>query len=298
MVGMNNQQTTQSMHIQRVGFKRLVRHSEAHAQEVVHIAARVIGVQHRLIATTTEDVRHNCTGLGHDDLGGLIKLVVVRNIGGVRVERGQRIDGGGKHAHRVSGARERTHEGTEVFANHRLVIDVRAELLILSPARQLAVAQQPRHFQKIGVLAQLLDGVATVAQNRMLAVDVGDFRFALCSGEESGVERYPAVIAQLGNDDAIRPRTSLHHGQVELVRIDIKLCRCHSRTFLFMNHLPQTLTFTRSRTLVFRYSMSSVLPLANAGRYTKAEVRSCYQSKRTSACYVSNSRENREHIDG
>jgi len=43
--------------------------------------------------------------------------------------------------------------------------------------------------------------------------------------------------------------------------------------------------------------MSSVLPLANAGRYTKAEVRSCYQSKRTSACYVSNSRENREQTD-
>ena len=298
MIGVNNQQTAQSMHIQRVRFERLVRHSEAHAQEVVHIATRVIGVQHRLIATTAEDVRHNRAGLGHDDLGGLIELVGVGDIGGVRIERGQRIDGGGKHAHRMSGARERTHEGTEVFANHRLVIDVRAELLILSPARQLAMAQQPRHFQKIGVLAQLLDGVATVAQNRMLAVDVGDFRFALCSGEESGVERYPAVITQLGNDDAIRPRTSLHHGQVELVRIDIKLCRCHSRTFLFMNHLPQTLTFTRSRTLVFRYSMSSVLPLANAGRYTKAEVRSCYQSKRTSACYVSNSRENREHIDG
>ena len=109
----------------------------------------------------------------------------------------------------MSGARERTHEGTEVFANHRLVIDVRTELLILSPARQLAVAQQPRHLQKIGVLAQLLDGVTAVAQNRMLAVDVGDFRFALRGGEESGIKRYPAIVAQFGNDDAIRPCTCL-----------------------------------------------------------------------------------------
>ena len=236
---MDNQQSAQGVHIQRVRFERLVRHSEAHAQEVVYIAARVIGVQHRLIAATAEDVRHDRAGLGHDDLGGLIELVGVGDISGIRVERGQRIDGGGEHAHRVSGARERTHEGTEVFANHRLVVDVGAELIVFGLARQLAMTQQPRHFQKIGVFAQLLDGVATIAQNRMLAIDVGDFRFALCGGEESGVERHPAVITQLGNDDAVWSRTCLHHRQVELVRIDIKLCRCHSRTFLFMNHLPK-----------------------------------------------------------
>ncbi|WP_459252826.1 hypothetical protein [Bifidobacterium longum] len=50
----------------------------------------------------------------------------------------------------------------------------------------------------------------------MLAVDVGDFRFALCGGEESGIERYPAVIAQLGNDDAIRPALAFTTGRLNL----------------------------------------------------------------------------------
>lgn len=92
-------------------------------------------------------------------------------------------------------------------------------------------------LKKIGVLTQLLDRVAAVAQNRMLAVDIRNLRLALGSGQESGVKRHPAVIAQLGNNNAIRPRTRLHHRQVELARIDIKLCRRHARAFLFMNRL-------------------------------------------------------------
>mgnify|MGYP007129174869 CR=1 FL=1 len=33
MVGMDDEQTAKRVHVQRIGFERLIRHGEAHAQE-------------------------------------------------------------------------------------------------------------------------------------------------------------------------------------------------------------------------------------------------------------------------
>ena len=79
---------------------------------------------------------------------------------------------------------------------HRTMVDVGNETVVLLPIRQFAVAQQPCDLKEVGLLAQLLDRVSTVAQNRVLAVDVGDFRFALRGRQKSGVKRDPAIITQ------------------------------------------------------------------------------------------------------
>ncbi len=39
MVGVDDQQTAERVHVQRIGFERLVRHREAHAKEIIDIAA-------------------------------------------------------------------------------------------------------------------------------------------------------------------------------------------------------------------------------------------------------------------
>ena len=39
MVGMDDEQSAKRVHIQRIGVERLVRNGEAHAQEVIDIAA-------------------------------------------------------------------------------------------------------------------------------------------------------------------------------------------------------------------------------------------------------------------
>ena len=78
----------------------------------------------------------------------------------------------------MRGAREGAHERTEVLPHHRAVVDVGDETVVLVLVRQFAVTQQPSDFKEVGLLAQLLDRIATIAQNRVLAVDVRDFRFA------------------------------------------------------------------------------------------------------------------------
>ena len=129
------------MYIQRVGLEWLIRHGKAHTQEIVHIATRIIRVQHRLITATAENIRYDRASLGHDDLGRLIKLIGVGDVSRIRVERGQRVDCGGKHTHRMRGTRERAHERAEILADHGLMVDVGAELLVLGLAWQFAMTQ-------------------------------------------------------------------------------------------------------------------------------------------------------------
>ena len=79
------------------------------------------------------------------------------------------------------------------------------------------MAQQPGDFKEIGFFAQLLDGIASISQNRVLAVDVGDLRFALRSGQEARIERDPAIVVQRGYHDAVRACRGLDHRQGEVL---------------------------------------------------------------------------------
>lgn len=232
VVGMDDEQTAKRVHIQRIGFERLIRHGEAHAQEIVDIATRVVRVQHRLIATAAEDVADDGARLGHDDGRRFVQLVGIVDVRGVRVERGERVDRGRHHTHRMRGAREGAHERTEVLPHHRAVVDVGDETVVLVLVRQFAVTQQPSDFKEVGLLAQLLDRIAAIAQNRVLAVDVRDFRFALRGGEETGVECDPAIIAQRGHHDAVRARRGFDHRQGEVLGFHTQIGCGHTRSLL------------------------------------------------------------------
>jgi hypothetical protein len=52
--------------------------------------------------------------------------------------------------------------------------DVVVPLLELRPVGQLALGQQVGHLEEAGLLGELLDRVAAVAQDPLVAVDVGD----------------------------------------------------------------------------------------------------------------------------
>ena len=232
MVGMDDEQTAERVHVQRVGIEPLVWRGEAHAQEIVDVAAGEVRVEHRLIAAAPENVADHRARLRHDDLRGLIQLVGVGDVGGVGVERRKRVHRRSEHAHRMGGTGERAHERAEILSHHGLVVDVAAKPVVFRLRRQVAVSQQPRDLKEIGMLAQLLDGVAPVAQDRPIAVYERDLRFALRRGQEAGIKRDPAVVAQLGDHDAIRAGRSLDDRQRVLIRIHMKFSCRHARSLI------------------------------------------------------------------
>lgn len=236
MVGVDDEQSAERVDVQGVRFERLVWHGEAHAQEIVHIAARIIGIQHRLIAAPAEYVAHDRAHLGHDDVRGPIEGDRIGGIRGVGVERGQGVHGRGEHAHGVGVAREGSEHDAEILTDHRLAIDVGAIRRVLLLRGQFTEAQQPGDLEEIGLLAQLLDGVSAIPQDRAAAVDIGDPGLALRGGQEPRIERHPAVVAQIGHLDAVGTRGRLDDGQHELLLIHFQFRKTHEATLLLTHH--------------------------------------------------------------
>ena len=132
--------------------------------------------------------------------GGHLHLLGVERVQRVLVERGQRGHGRGQHRHRVGVAREAAEEALELLVQQRVVADPLVERFQLGGRGQVAVDQQVGNFQEAGVLGQLLDRVAAVAQDAGIAVDVGDGRGGGRGVHETGVKGDGAgLLQQLGN---------------------------------------------------------------------------------------------------
>ena len=116
---------------------------------------------------------------------------------GLGIEGGQRSDGRHQHAHRVGVVVEALQGPlADVLVDERVVGDGVRPVLILLRGRQLAVDEQERNLEVGGLLGQLLDGVAAVAQHAGLAVEFGDGRLGRRGLGEAGVGE-PDVAQQL-----------------------------------------------------------------------------------------------------
>ncbi len=62
----------------------------------------------------------------------------------------------------------------EILVHVRVIGDVVHEGVVLRLFRQLAVAEQPRDLEEAGLLGELLDRVAPIAQDTLVAIDEGD----------------------------------------------------------------------------------------------------------------------------
>ena len=93
-----------------------------------------------------------------------------------------------------------TREATEQVS-HSLIDEGGAansflESLQLGLARQFAVENEVSGLEEGGLLGELLNGVAAIAQNALLAVDVGDLRLAGRRVDESGVDHDVAGLVE------------------------------------------------------------------------------------------------------
>src|SRR3972149_5112229 len=93
---------------------------------------------------------------------------------GIRVERGESRHGAYEHAHGVGIVLQALHELLDVLVDVGVVGDVVGPLVELVAGGQLTEENEIRRLQEVGVLGQLLDGVAAVFEDTAFAVDVGD----------------------------------------------------------------------------------------------------------------------------
>src|SRR3546814_10020024 len=76
----------------------------------------------------------------------------------------------------MRGVRQGGEEALEVFVQERVAADAVVEFRQLVGRRQFAVDEQPRDLEVRAVLRELLDRVAPVAEDHLVAVDEGDRR--------------------------------------------------------------------------------------------------------------------------
>ena len=77
-------------------------------------------------------------------------------------------------------APEALEEAAHLLMHHGVARDAVVEVGLLRRGRQFAVQQQVAGLQEVAVLGQLLDRVAAIEQDALVAVDVGDLGLAGC----------------------------------------------------------------------------------------------------------------------
>ncbi len=146
-----------------------------HRQEVLGEGEFVVGVDEghpQTEAVAGGGERRHLGDQAHDlpiaDLGILDLLRVV-------VERRQRSDGRDQHPHRMSVVVEPLEKAlAHVLVDERVVRDVLGPHLVLFGGRELAVDQQVGDLEVGRLFGELLDRIAAVSEDALLAVDVGD----------------------------------------------------------------------------------------------------------------------------
>jgi len=100
----------------------------------------------------------------------------------------------------VGVAREALEEALEVLVQHRVLADLVLEGLELALAGERPVDEQVGGLQEGGLLGELLDGVAAVAQDPRVTVDVGDRAGAAGGVDEATVEGDIAGLLEQSRD--------------------------------------------------------------------------------------------------
>ena len=181
-----------------------------HVEEVGGVGELVVGEDRRHPDAEAVAVGGQRGHLGDEPQDLLVAVLDVEDVLGLGVVRRQRGDTRQEHAHGVGVVVEALHEAlADVVVEEGVVDDVEGPLVELGLVRQLAVEQQVGHLEVGRVLGQLLDGVAAVAQDAGVAVEVGDGRRAGRGREEGGVVE-PQVGIELaqrrGGERAVHDR--------------------------------------------------------------------------------------------
>ena len=219
MVGVEDEQDVERLLEDRVDLV-VGRHLEDHREEVAHVALVGAGVDvgpTLRVAVGPGGQRRNL-GDQPDDVQAA-RLWILDLVHGLRVEGAERRDRADQHRHRVGVVAEPVEELLHVLVDERVVVDPVDERLVRLLARQLALEDQLRDLEEVGLLGELLDRVAAVAQDPLAAVDERDPALARRRVLVARVVGHHAEVAFAGLDLPQVHRVDVAVDQRELVRL-------------------------------------------------------------------------------
>ncbi len=218
VVGVQDEEEVERLDHGRVELEVGRGHAERHPKEVLDEAEVVVGVEERLPDRLLERVRRDGRQLRQQADRRDLDLLVVEGVEAVLVEGRERRDRRGQHRHRVGVAREALEEALEVLVEHRVLAHPLLEVGELGGRGEVAVDEEVGGLEERRVLRELLDGVSPVAQDPLVAVDVGDRARAARRVDEATVEGDVAGLLEQGRDVvAVVALGGLHEGEVQLL---------------------------------------------------------------------------------
>ena len=200
VVGVQDEEHVERALQRRVGLVAQLRTLEHHAQEIARIAELAIGVDERhadrVAVAEGGDGRH----FGRHALELHQPVLGVEDVLALFVERGKRGHGGEEHAHRVGVVPEPVDELLGLLVDQRVRHHDVHELVELAAGREFAEVEQVGHLEKAALLGQLLDRIAAVAQDALVAVDEGDAALAGRGVHEARIVGHQAEVLRAGFD--------------------------------------------------------------------------------------------------
>jgi hypothetical protein len=139
----------------------------------------------------------------------------------VLVEGGQRPDRARHYGHWMGVPPEALEEAVELGVQHGVVGDHVLEFGELGGRRQFAMQQEVADLQEARLFGQLLDGIAAVEQDALVAIDKRDLAFARGCRGEARVEREAVRVGvELADVDDLGTKRTLQDRQIERLVVD------------------------------------------------------------------------------
>ena len=213
VVGVEDEQDVERLGQHRVGLEAGLGHLPHHREEVGREVELVVGVDEGHPHAEPVGRRGQGGHLGDEPDDLLVARDRVEDLLGVEIEGRQGGHRRDQHPHGVGVVVEPLEEPlAHVLVDEGVHGDLALPDLELVTGRQLAVEEQVGDLEVGGLLGQLLDRVAAVAQDAGVAVQVGD-------GALAGRRRHEAGVVEPHAREDLRPlrggHTPVHDGDLE-----------------------------------------------------------------------------------
>ena len=202
VIGVQDEEHVERAFEHRVGLVVELGHLEQHREEIAGVAEFVVGIDVGQAAGMAIGEGRKRRHFADQAAGLEPARFEVVNIVGVGIKRRERADGADQHPHRMRVVAEALHELLDVLMHHRVDLDVVLPALVVLAVGQLTFDDQIRGLEVVALLRQLLDRIAAIAQDPLVAVDKRDPAAARRRVHERRIVGHQAEIVGAGFDFA------------------------------------------------------------------------------------------------
>ena len=194
VIGMQDEQHVERALEHRVGLVPELGHLEQHREQVAGVAELVVGIDVGQAARMPKRERRQRRHLADQPARLQPARFEVVDVVGVGIKRRQRADRAEQHPHRMRVVAEALHELLDILMHHRVDLDVVLPALVMRAVGQLALDDQVRSLEIVALLGELFDRISAIAQDALVAVDIGDAAAARRGVGEGRVVRHQAEV--------------------------------------------------------------------------------------------------------